>query len=319
MQWISYSLADKTMGDLNIERRRNSLVFKYPCKTTTCTNYNISLLAGLYRFECFGGGDRQGTAGAYTSGVIKINETKKLFLYLGMNAFYHYMKHLEVFNVGFGNISASRSGGGATDIRLEGGRWESFESLRSRIMVAAGSGSCECGIGGSGGDLIGINGKTGFCKGDPTNYTRFGIGAMQNGSSITTGFFGYSYNFTNVRNVNTGGGGYYGGGKSNDAGAGSGGGSSFISGHKGCDAITENSTKENIVHTGNPFHYSGVFFYNSVMKNGDEYFFDQKRNIIKGNIGKGMIIITKLNALFSCKSSRRNSICFSLFNVILMS
>ena len=30
-------------------------------------------------------------------------------------------------------------GGGATDIRLISGNWDSFESLKSRIMVAGGS------------------------------------------------------------------------------------------------------------------------------------------------------------------------------------
>jgi hypothetical protein len=58
------------------------------------------------------------------------------------------------------------------------------------------------------------------------------------------------------------GGGYY-GGKSGEVS--SAGGSSFISGYTGCNAISESSTENNIIHTGQPNHYSGCVFTNSVM------------------------------------------------------
>lgn len=47
------------------------------------------------------------------------------------------------------------------------------------------------------------------------------------------------------------------------------GGSSFISGYTGCNAIEETSTLENIVHTGNSMHYSGLSFIDSQMINGN--------------------------------------------------
>ncbi len=51
----------------------------------------------------------------------------------------------------------------------------------------------------------------------------------------------------------------------------SGGGSSFISGHNGCDAIAENSTSSSIIHTGQPNHYSGLVFVDTVMVDGAGY------------------------------------------------
>ena len=52
---------------------------------------------------------------------------------------------------------------------------------------------------------------------------------------------------------------------------GSGGGSSFTSGHDGCDAITEDSTETNIIHTGSPNHYSNYIFTETVMIDGMGY------------------------------------------------
>ena len=67
----------------------------------------------------------------------------------------------------------------------------------------------------------------------------------------------------------TGGGGYYGGTSTNCHGA-AGGGSSFISGYEGCDAIYDNSTKDNIIHSHQPIHYSQFVFFNTIMKGGNE-------------------------------------------------
>ena len=53
--------------------------------------------------------------------------------------------------------------------------------------------------------------------------------------------------------------------------ANAGGGSSFISGHNGCDAIKEESIENNIIHTGQSVHYSGLYFTDTVMIDGEEY------------------------------------------------
>ena len=312
MNWIKYSVEDETVGTNKVKRiKRNKLLFEYPCSTPKCTNYEVSLLPGTYKFECYGAGTSKGTAGAYTSGVLKLLKKETFYFYLGKAPFLHQNgEHDEVFNSGIGYITYSKSGGGSADIRTKNGKWYSFESLKSRIMVAAGSGGTECGSGGSGGDIIGIDGKSGFCLNNPRNYTSFGYGGLQNGMNSYTGNFGYGYNFSVLQNKNAGGNGYYAGGSSRDYGAGSGGGSSFVSGHKGCDAINESSSENSIIHTGQPNHYSGITFYDSIIKNGNEDFFDYKGNIIEGNIGDSKITITKLNYHFSCNIHSHNYFSF---------
>ena len=91
-------------------------------------------------------------------------------------------------------------------------------------------------------------------------------------SSIMNGSFGIGANPFDAHYGSGGGGGYYGGGAgnivNNCVGTGSGG-SSFISGYKGCDAISQNYTLDNPVHTGKPYHYSGFVFVNPIMKDGN--------------------------------------------------
>ena len=47
--------------------------------------------------------------------------------------------------------------------------------------------------------------------------------------------------------------------------------SSFISGHNGCDAISETSVESNIIHTGQSVHYSGYKFVDTIMIDGRGY------------------------------------------------
>ena len=80
-------------------------------------------------------------------------------------------------------------------------------------------------------------------------------------------------------------GGYYSGGNSPHGHGTIGsvvGGSSFISGHNGCDAIAENSTINNIIHTGQSVYYSGYKFTNAVMIDGQGYSWTN----IKGSLTK---------------------------------
>ena len=123
--------------------------------------------------------------------------------------------------------------------------WYVTESLISRIMVAGAGGGAEwaASIGGNGGGLIGGNST----YTDPDFYT------ICQGATQTSG--------------GTGGGGYYGGTTYDYTFAGSGG-SSFISGHEGCNAV-ENNVNE-IIHTGQPNHYSGYVFQNTKMIDGNQ-------------------------------------------------
>ena len=172
-------------------------------------------------------------------------------------------------------------------------------------MVAAGGGGANFrnygygeGNGGEGGELIGINGYESM---KPESYHRFdfeagytiGTGGTQtsDGSGIRYYLNGTIENVISDTYQSGGGGGYYSGGYSAHGGAG--GGSSFISGYSGCDAIAENSTNSNIVHTGQPNHYSGYVFDNSRMIAGNKEMptYDGKSTMV-GNIGDGFAKIT---------------------------
>ena len=106
-----------------------------------------------------------------------------------------------------------------------------------------------------------------------------------------------------------GGGGYYGGGGSKTANnvsqaSNGAGGSSYISGHNGCDAIKEESTEDNIIHTGQSIHYSGMHFTDTVMIDGSGYKWTTQKGeytgmpshdgtgTMKGNAGNGYARIT---------------------------
>ena len=314
MNWAKYSIENQSLGKSKVTRISYSkLLFEYPCSSTKCTNYIVTVLPGLYRFECYGAGRATGTAGAYTAGTLKLEKSKTFYFYIG-NKPTSDVYFDEVFNSGIGKVQFA--GSGSTDIRLESGIWHSFDSLKTRIMVAAGSGASECGTGGSGGDIVGFDGKGGPCEG--VQYNAYGYGANQNRTNSNFESFGISHNVSSAMNINSGGNGYYAGGPSRDIGAGAGGGSSFISGHKGCDAILESSTKDKIVHSGSPNHFTNVIFYNTVMKNGNEKMLDPKGNIIEGNVGNGKIVLTKLDFKYSCKGYHRSSFSFSYVFILHM-
>jgi len=205
---------------------------------------------GVYRVELWGAqGGSVGGNGGYTAGSVYLEQGLELYVYVGQS------RSNSSGGVSFNGSFSSAGGlpgGGATDIRLAGGEWNDFESLKTRIMVA-GSGGSGNGKAGAGGGLIGKSG------GNNGGGTQTSGGA---GSVYSNGGFGYG------GNGEGGGGGYYGGGGASSI-AGSSGGSSFISGHNGCDAISESSVSNKIVHTGQSIHYSGYQFQDTVMIDGD--------------------------------------------------
>jgi hypothetical protein len=75
------------------------------------------------------------------------------------------------------------------------------------------------------------------------------------------------------------------------------GGSGFISGHTGCNAINQNSTSTKITHTGQPNHYSGYIFTNTVMKAGDESMPSPTGGTETGHSGNGNAKITWMPVL----------------------
>lgn len=225
----------------------------------------ITPCSGKYKIELWGAGsietnDLQNLGGGYTSGEINLDKSSQLYIYVGGQGIRatntsgttgggyngggnggYYAGSLKNYTVG---------GGGSTDIRLENGNWNSFDSLKSRIMVAGGSAGRVL-SGYVAGGLSGYGNTTSYPAGTQTTGYAFGYG-----QSSSTAFGG--------------GGGYY-GGYTNVGGSHGAGGSSFISGHDGCDAIAEDSTVSNIIHTGQENHYSGYIFTHTVMVDGKGY------------------------------------------------
>ncbi|MGN0537340.1 MAG: glycine rich domain-containing protein, partial [Acutalibacteraceae bacterium] len=281
---------------------------------------------GYYNIECWGasGGNTKhstqeitvfGGKGAYTQGLIYLNKGTTLYIYVGGQASDDSNATEAGWNGGGKEndiYNQARSGGGATDIRLvedttSANGWSDFDSLKSRIMVAAGGGGSAIantnyttyvGNGGDGGTLEGLisNNLGSYAQ----NY--YGTGATQtsagyaiNNSSLGLGGFGYGGNGSTSMGGGQsagGGGGYYGGGGAGYCAPG-GGGSSFISGYNGCNAISESSTSTNIVPTGQAVHYSGKYFVNGVMKAGNESTPDYSSDDdMTGNSGDGHARIT---------------------------
>ena len=297
---------------------------------------------GTYKIETWGasGGNIRnynGGKGGYASGQIYLTSAKKLYFYIGGQGLEG--KDDGGYNGG-GELYKNENnygspGGGATDVRLQSGIWSNLQSLMSRIMIAAGGGGANdrnggdqnykygAGNGGAGGGLNGIDGESVdyLTNNGISTYNSHGqgIGAAQinGGSTITydsdnnvvasvvTGFFGKYFYANNAWAQSGAGGGYYNGGVASHGSAG--GGSSFISGHNGCDAIKEESTEYNIIHTGQSKHYSGLYFTNTLMIDGTGYKWTEKKEEyvgmpthdglekMVGNIGNGYAKITVID------------------------
>ncbi|EAX95586.1 hypothetical protein TVAG_370900 [Trichomonas vaginalis G3] len=263
--------------------------------------------------------------GAYVSGIIEIQEKIDFFVYVGEKGKFNDNS----FN---GNIQSYVSGGGATDIRLiKKVNWYDFDSLQSRIMVAAGAGSGERLCGGDGGSLVGLS--TDQLYSDVTNAQFNGTtgGTQQSGGrfgcDVTYQSCGESGRFGIRGSGNSqydsgpsGGGGYYGGGGIPWAGSASGG-SSFISGYQGCDAIFENSTEDQILHSGKPLHYSGKFFVDAVMIDGQSKIpSPDLKSFEIGHTGNGYALITNLasHVVCSCQISSYQMNFFLITNFYIL-
>ena len=292
--------------------------YSYPClNTNICHPNTIRLYPGLYFIECYGAQGGKGIInknptfpggnGAYTSGTLLVNQTLTLYLYIGgkgSDATNSDEPILGGWNGGGNgkhetggdlNPDHSAAGGGSTDIRLINGPWNDSKSLRSRIMVAAGgSGSAYNTYGAPDGDTTGfiINQYQSqeFIPSDTTQTTGYKFGIGQDGEDYSSQS-GFAVPFSG------GGGGYYGGStrypletENKGYNAVSSSGSSYISGYIGCNSISEDG-----VHLDSPYHPSGVFFKNPVMKNGLSSFpsIDDSQNIT-GNEGNGAVKITIL-------------------------
>lgn len=246
----------------------------------------VAPVTGTYKIEAWGANgsssnENIGGKGAYTSGLINLNNNEKLYVYVGStgngdNGGYN----------GGGSITLNQSslggapGGGATDIRLKNGNWNSTDGLRSRIMVAAGGGgasSSTCGSsvknGGNGGNISSTSFSVNASCTDSLWTLAYGASQTSGGSlesydtsgnklnTYLGGKFGMASTPTEFEGdiLSGGGGGYYGGSNSG-YGSPATGGSSFASGCEGCVAIKSDGTSSDT-----NTHYSGKVFSNIVM------------------------------------------------------
>ena len=248
--------------------------------------------------------------GGIAQGIIQLRSQKTLFLYIGGHGTNSTMgtPGLGGYNGGVNGANdlkdkscASAGSGGATDLRIIGGDWNSTHGLKNRIIVAGGGGSAGCWkYAGNGGDGGGITGKKGGDS-SPSDYSTETINSHlpggNGGNQTHGGGFGYGSKgddgAINTRGeaAGCGGGGYWGGEGGHSScdgcsGSGGGGGSSFISGHKNCIAILENGEPST-----SSIHYSGIYFVDTYTMSGV-------------NIGNGSAYIQGLK-FFSCHYQSR--------------
>ncbi len=290
-------------------------------------------VSGNYKIELWGAsGGGSKNLYSYTSGIIYLNSRFTLYIYVGGKGADTNGSGIGGYNGG-GNTNhysgyCGPSGGGATDVRLVGGEWDNFDSLKSRIMVAAGGGGGNdndetydyYGNSGNAGGLYGYDGTLKTYEyyadvGKGGTQTSGGAQASQYPGSTsvsTAGGFGIGgIGGSNRRDTQNGGGcggggGYYGGSGGSGIVMGimpSGGGSSFISGHDGCDAILEASTASSIKHSGQSEHYSHLVFKDTVMIDAAGYQWTSERGEMVGakipeieTNGNGLAKITYLGS-----------------------
>lgn len=184
---------------------------------------------GYYKIECWGAqgasvGKAIGGKGAYTKGIIYLNKDEIIWIYIGekgKEGTSNGISGIGGYNGG-GSTNAGNqwgyygAGGGATDIRLVGGEdytWDNFNSLKSRIMVAAGGGGgamvdfsgWKAANGGAGGDFTGIAGiKVVSSSATENSWTSGGTqisgGTTSNSNNICKGKFGFGGNSLNAGN-----------------------------------------------------------------------------------------------------------------------
>ena len=142
--------------------------------------------SGWYKIELWGasGGNatsetgevRAGGKGAYTSGLIYLTENQKLYFYIGGTT----TNSSGGANGGGTGAGKGMGGGGSTDVRIKSGAWDNDDSLRTRLMVAAGGGGAE-GFkqGAAGGDAGAVIGRPGQSNIASSDYTNAGYGSQK--------------------------------------------------------------------------------------------------------------------------------------------
>jgi len=266
---------------------------------------------GDYLFEAWGanGGNsvgftvRAGGKGAYTSGTVHLEAGQMIFVYVGGRGQNGYGRRQVViipggWNGGGQGVSDNNwdecgaGAGGATDFRLVDGKWSDFDSLKSRIMVAAGGGGgvSTNGVPSHYGDYTSaVAGQAVSLPLSESSSFRFTFKAAisatgeytyENGTSSVGKWYSYGSfgrggyvnypQYNNPHSIGGAGGGWYGGLAGSTFGGdgqwdgrhygGTGtGGISYISGYDGCFAVDQESTEDNVQHLETS-EYAGYVF-----------------------------------------------------------
>lgn len=184
--------------------------------------------SGYYKFEVWGaqGGGNNSGYGGYSTGVIYLNETNKIYINVGGTT----TNGTGGYNGG-GTVTGNLyGGGGATHISNVSGLLSSLSSKKEEIIIVAGGGGGRGNgyAGGSGGGATGCNGTGNDYGKDATQTSGGGVSSNLGASS---GSFGKGGNASwSNEAIGGGGGGYYGGGSGggNNNNGGGGGGSGYI-------------------------------------------------------------------------------------------
>ncbi|EAY09544.1 loricrin, putative [Trichomonas vaginalis G3] len=217
----SWILGSAVNASLNIVSNSTSVLFQYPCNSTSnCTWYETSLPGGYYKVEVWGaqGGESycmgrfkqaQGKGG-YSVGVLFLTEETKVYVYIGGQGESGMKPSTRDAKGGFNgggdsqkdddNDDQGGAGGGATDIRINGNQ------LENRVIVAGDGGENGWDSGYYGYWATSYGG--GIEGGRPRQYQHYGTAASQtDGYSLG---FGEKGQFFGGASSGGGGGGYYG-------------------------------------------------------------------------------------------------------------
>ena len=262
---------------------------------------------GVYVFRCVGarGGYRNNSIsyagyGADVSAKIDMPKGGKVYIYCGENG--NQSTARTTFNGGGKGSTTYQNGGGATDIRTSKGitdtEWDDPGSLNSRILVAAGGGSCG-GKNKKGGNA-GAPATQGFGTGAQAGSATAG-GAGDSGYPATAGSFGKGGNGIAKSNGygGAGGGGWYGGAgtvpdSSSDDDKGGGGGSNYFKkpddsgpGHSGGSGVySDQRTSEREAPSGYyyyPYEYTATIA-DETVSDGFVEIYSVEQNIAEGYI-----------------------------------
>lgn len=291
-----FKLNNNKMYGVGSNNYNNGTVMNFDYTGTVQT---ATLTPGKYKFECWGaeggiGNGGSGGLGGYSKGELLVTQNLTLYIYVGAKG---YSKIETVVFNGGGLAEASStynsgSGGGATDVSLKNGSWDSTNHFYSRLLVAGGGG------GGAGSSTTsGYNGAYGGGEyGGAISSSHSANDTVSGGTQTTAGKSSATY--TGLTGGSFGKGGTYQGGGSESGGGGGGGwygggaGSYGTAGAGGSGYVYTSSTAKN--YPSGCLLSSNYYLTNAQTIAGNQSFPSPTGGNETGHSGNGYVRITKL-------------------------